>query len=185
MIIHSQFGMSNDQHSGWHLADYIRTNVIPGVRSETRNQTVTDIFNSHEDAMVSALVSMWLKRGYKVHSTWYWKMQKIILNWIIDIPLWAHEMNLRVMFLSLIKNISNQGLHLTFWRKIMMTDFSYGSNWIYPLFRQASQIFRIAAHRLRPHAITCWSWASLIFSPWDILCCNVGLWPKALAIWIE
>ena len=34
---------------------------------------------------------------------------KCILNWIIDIPLWAHEMNLKVMFLSLIKNISNQG----------------------------------------------------------------------------
>jgi len=79
-------------------------------------------------------------------------MQKIILNWIIKIPLWAHEINLRVMSVSLIKNISNQSLRLTFWRKIMMTVFSYGNNRKNPLFRQASQIFRIAAHPLRPHA---------------------------------
>jgi len=33
-----------------------------------------------------------------------------------------------------------------------MTVFSYGNNQKDPLFRQASQVFRIAAHPLRPHA---------------------------------
>ena len=34
----------------------------------------------------------------------------------------------------------------------MMTVFPYGNNRKDPLFRQASQVFRIAAHPLRPHA---------------------------------
>ena len=33
-----------------------------------------------------------------------------------------------------------------------MTVFSYGNNQNDPLFRQASQVFRIAAHPLCPHA---------------------------------
>ena len=56
------------------------------------------------------------------------------------------------MSISLIKNISNQGLHLTFGRKIMMTVFSYGNNQKDPHFRQASNVFRIAGHPLPPHA---------------------------------
>ena len=80
-------------------------------------------------------------------------MQKIILNWIIiNIPLWAHNMNFRVISVSLIKNIFNQGLQSTFWRKIIMTVFSYGNNQKDHLFRHASQVFRIAAHPLHPHA---------------------------------
>ena len=52
-----------------------------------------------------------------------WKMQKNILTWIINIPLWAHEMNLSMMSVLLMKNISNQDLLSTSWRKIMITVF--------------------------------------------------------------
>ena len=104
---------------------------------------------SHENAMVRALVSICGWKGnirFIQHGNGKCK-KSFSTEYVIKIPLWAHEMNLRV-----IKNISNQGLHPTFWRKIMMIVSSYGKNQEGQLFRQASQIFRIAAHPLPPHA---------------------------------
>ena len=63
---------------------------------------------------------------------------------IINIPLWAHEMNLRVMSVSLIKIISNQ--------VYIKKNYSYCFFLWQQSKRQASQFSRIAAHPLRPHA---------------------------------
>ena len=60
------------------------------------------------------------------------------------------------MSVSLIKNISKQGLHLILLKKNYDCFFLYGNNQEDPLFRQASQVFRIAAHPLQLSVTQVW-----------------------------
>ena len=64
-------------------------------------------------------------------------------------------MNFRVMSVLLLEKISNQQGHaFNFLEKnCELAVFSHVNNHKDPFFKQASQVFRVAAHYLRPRAI--------------------------------